>query len=166
MQNKYPSHIEKQLIDLYLKTVRKVSTSEKSKSSKIDTPSLKKEVSKSFRLLDSWSAFTLENHLLSLKKSEMEKLNIHSIDSILKRAYFPNKDAITKLKKSSTLKLKSDADSIGIDTIIGQPGITKDFINSTVEKNVGLIRDLEEDTRKQIQLGYRDWETFVAGKHS
>lgn len=151
MQNKYPFHIEKQLIDLYLKTVRKVSTSEKSKSSKIDTLSLKKEVSKNFKMLDAWSAFTLENHLLSLKKSEMEKLNLYSIDSILKRAYFPNKDAIAKLKKASTLKLKSDADSIGIDTIIGQPGITEDFINSTVEKNVGLIRDLEEDTRKQIQ---------------
>lgn len=146
MQNKYPFHLEKQLIDLYLSTVKKVNTSKKSESSKIDIPSLRNKVAICFKQIDSWSSFTLENYLLSLKKSDLQKINLYNLESVLKRVYFPNKEAIQKLNKK---QLKSD--SVGINTIIGQPGITEDFINSTVETNVGLIRDLEDDTRKKIQ---------------
>jgi SPP1 gp7 family putative phage head morphogenesis protein len=141
--NPYPFHLEKDLIAVWIALFK-----QSIQGKVIVTEKLRRQ----FELLDSYSAFTIEREILSRinRKKTLSGINTKNLNTILTRKYFPNLEASKILSDLAHGKIyRQDAD-LAIPSLVGQPGITEEFLNETLRKNVALISKLSNEQRDKI----------------
>ncbi|MCX7997405.1 MAG: minor capsid protein [Leptospiraceae bacterium] len=142
--NPYPFHLEKDLVEDYLKLV---------KQSINDKPPNVVKLRKHFELLDSYSAFILEREILTriAKRQAIDKLNLDKIEQLTKRKYFPNQEAKKQIQQAIYKQkqvYRQDVDSVSL--INEDLGITQEFLDKTIKTNVALISKLSKDHKKKV----------------
>jgi SPP1 gp7 family putative phage head morphogenesis protein len=145
--NRFPFHLEKDYIQTFLKAYRKFSRSIVFKnyqilSNTIEIESLREKFTKSFELMDSYSAMLEESNILSLNKTDKKKLNPWILERAVKRKYF--KSGV----KLDATTFRADA----FEPFDTQPGVTEIFVEETIEKNLMLIKALEKETLDKLKV--------------
>lgn len=155
--NNYPINLEKDYVRFFVNTVKKslqFAIVDRKLVFKNNLVIDKQKFTKSFLLLDSWSAKSLESELLKMDGKTLSKLDYTIIDKAINRKYFKNEKA-SDLIKSKIIKhiinVINKTDEVAEEIPAIQDVITSEELRDIIENNVDLSKKLSDDYRTKLK---------------